>query len=152
MRLTYAPHTVGTTRYNALKKDVHSASKTRSHRPGWSIAFRHPLRNDARGRAGLKMRRGLGTSDDAEADAMVAVMNIILSDQAWWNASKRKEAELRFSRAIVEAFYDEIQAGRDDEKLCGKLVSTFRMPRTMVTRACCSLARRVPAKRRYYDS
>jgi hypothetical protein len=41
-------------------------------------------------------------------------MNTILSDQAWWNASKRQEAELRFSKPVVEAFYDEIQAGRED--------------------------------------
>jgi hypothetical protein len=63
------------------------------------------------------MRRGLGTSDDAAADAMVAEMNVILDDSAWWNASKRKEAELRFSAAIVEAFYDEIQAGREDSEV-----------------------------------
>jgi hypothetical protein len=60
------------------------------------------------------MRRGLGTNDEAEADVMVAEMNVILSDQSWWNASRRQEAELRFSTPIVEAFYDEIQAGRDD--------------------------------------
>ena len=27
---------------------------------------------------------------------------------------ERKEAELRFSKPVIEAFYDEIQAGRDD--------------------------------------
>ena len=97
-----------------MTKETYTASKTRSNRPGWSIGFRHPLRNDARGRVGLKMRRGLGTSDEAEADAMVAEMNIILSDQSWWNASKRKEAEIRFSKPVIEAFYDEIQAGRAD--------------------------------------
>jgi hypothetical protein len=76
--------------------------------------FRHPLRNDARGRTGLKMRRGLGTSDEAEAEAIVGEMNVILADQSWWNAAKRKEAALRFSEPIIEAFYDEIQAGRTD--------------------------------------
>jgi hypothetical protein len=97
-----------------MAKENYTASKTRSNRPGWSIAFRHPLRNDARGRAGLKMRRGLGTADEAESDAMVAEMNIILGDPSWWNAAKRKEAELRFSKPVVEAFYDEIQAGQND--------------------------------------
>ena len=100
-----------------MAKDTYVASKTRSNRPGWSIGFRHPLRTDARGRPGLKMRRGLGTSDAAAADAMVTEMNVILGDPAWWNASKRKEAELRFSRPIVEAFYDEIQAGREDSEV-----------------------------------
>jgi hypothetical protein len=56
----------------------------------------------------------MGTSDNAEADQMVEDMNAILSDPSWWNASKRQEAELRFSEAVVDAFYDEIQAGRDD--------------------------------------
>jgi len=60
------------------------------------------------------MRRGLGTSDEAEAQAMVEEMNTILGDQTWWNAAKRAEAELRFAKQIIEAFYDEIQAGRDD--------------------------------------
>ena len=60
------------------------------------------------------MRRGLKTADEDEADRLVAEMNTILSDQSWWNATKRSEAENKFSRAIVDAFYDEIQAGRDD--------------------------------------
>jgi hypothetical protein len=99
-----------------MAKESYTASKTRSKRPGWSITFRHPLRNDARGRAGLKMRRGLGTSDESEAEAMVGEMNTILSDQTWWNAAKRQEATLRFSKPVVEAFYDEIQAGRQDSE------------------------------------
>src|SRR5689334_19277384 len=97
-----------------MSKDPYRASKSRSNRPGWSISFRHPLRNDARGRPGLKMRRGLGTSDEPEAEAMVGEMNVILGDQSWWNAAKRPEAELRFSKPVIEAFYDEIQAGRED--------------------------------------
>src|SRR3954467_2150867 len=104
----------GTTRGGEMVNERYTANKTRSNRPGWSISFRHPLRNDARGRAGLKMRRGLGTSDEQEADAMVDEMNIILADQSWWNAAKRSEAELRFSQPVIEAFYDEIQAGRED--------------------------------------
>lgn len=97
-----------------MPDQIYTASKSRSNRPGWSISFRHPLRNDARGRPGLKMRRGLGTPDEAEADKMVGEMNELLGDPGWWNAAKRQEAELRFSRAVVDALYDEIQAGRDD--------------------------------------
>lgn len=93
---------------------TYSASKSRSNRPGWTVTFRHPLRNDARGRPGLKMRRGLNTPDDAEADKLVAEMNALLSDASWWNATKRLEAERRFSKIVVDAFYDEIQAGRED--------------------------------------
>ena len=90
------------------------ASKSRSqNRPGWSISFRHPLRHDSRGKPGLKMRRGLGTNEEDEAARMVEEMNAILGDQAWWSAVKRAEAENRFSKPVVKAFYDEIQAGRD---------------------------------------
>lgn len=90
------------------------ASKSRSqNRPGWSISFRHPLRHDSRGKPGLKMRRGLGTNEEDEATRMVDEMNTILGDQSWWNVVKRAEAEMRFSKPVVKAFYDEIQAGRD---------------------------------------
>ena len=97
-----------------MVKEIYTANKTRSNRPGWSIGFRHPLRNDSKGRPGLKMRRGLGTTIEAEADAMVAEMNEILGDQSWWSASKRTEAELKFSKPVIEAFFDEIQAGKED--------------------------------------
>jgi hypothetical protein len=60
------------------------------------------------------MRRGLGTEDAAEADRLVDEMNTFLSDESWWNAARRQEAERRFSKVIVDAFYDEIQAGRPD--------------------------------------
>jgi energy-coupling factor transporter ATP-binding protein EcfA2 len=93
----------------------YTASKSKSqNRSGWSISFRHPLRNDTRGKPGLKMRRGLATEDAAEADKLVEEMNTILGDESWWNAARRQEAERRFSKIIVDAFYDEIQAGRPD--------------------------------------
>ena len=60
------------------------------------------------------MRRGLNTSVDADADRMVGEMNAILGDPSWWNASKRQEASLKFSKAVVDAFFDEIQAGREN--------------------------------------
>ena len=90
------------------------ASKTRSNRPGWSVSFRHPLRNDARGKPGLRMRRGLGTTEEAEAERLVGEMNTLLTDRTWWNANKRADAERKFSKTIVDAFYDEIQAGREE--------------------------------------
>ncbi|NGZ10450.1 MAG: hypothetical protein CV088_13855 [Nitrospira sp. LK70] len=68
----------------------------------------------------------MGTSDDMEADAMVAQMNNILSDTSWWNASKRKEAELLFSKPVIEAFYNEIQAGHDDPEALRE--SHIRLP------------------------
>ncbi|WP_131114047.1 hypothetical protein [Lichenihabitans psoromatis] len=93
----------------------YTASKTKAQgRPGWSISFRHPLRNDTNGKPGLKMRRGLGTTDDAEAERLASEMNAILADPAWWNATKQSEAARLFSAPVVAAFYDEIQAGWPD--------------------------------------
>ena len=96
-----------------MADQTYTASKSRTNRPGWSISFRHPLRNDARGKPGLKIRRGLSTENETEADQLVAEMNIILSDRSWWNSTKRPEAERHFSKVIVNAFYDAIQAGLD---------------------------------------
>ena len=94
---------------------IYTASKTRAQgRPGWVVSFRHPLRKDSRGKPGLKMRRGLGTADQAEADSLVEQMNAILSDPSWWNATRRTEAERQFAAPVVLAFYDEIQAGQID--------------------------------------
>lgn len=93
---------------------TYTASKSRSDRPGWSVSFRHPLRKDARGKPGLRMRRGLGTTDEAEAERLVEEMNTLLRDRTWWNANKRADAVRKFSKAVVDAFYDEIQAGRED--------------------------------------
>ncbi len=92
---------------------TYTASKSRTQgRPGWVISFRHPLRKDSQGKPGLKMRRGLGTTDEAEADRLVEQMNSILADESWWNAAKRQEAERNFAAPVAAAFYDEIQAGR----------------------------------------
>ena len=96
-----------------MADQTYTASKSRTNRPGWSISFRHPLRNDARGKPGLKIRRGLGTENETVADRLVNEMNDILSDRSWWNSTKRPEAERHFSQVIVNAFYDAIQAGLD---------------------------------------
>jgi energy-coupling factor transporter ATP-binding protein EcfA2 len=80
-------------------------------RPGFSISFRHPCRVDSKGKPGLKVRRGLGTSDSEEADALVAQMNELLADESWWNASRYNDAMQTFSPVVVDAFFDGLQAG-----------------------------------------
>ena len=95
-------------------EDGYSATKTRSGRPGWSVTFRRPLRRDARGKPGLKIRRGLNTDDDARADEFVGQLNVLLSDQGWWSADRRSDAEREFAPQIVSAFFDGIETGRID--------------------------------------
>lgn len=94
--------------------ETYSATKTRSDRPGWSVIFRHPLRRDARGKLGLKVRRGLNTTDDLQADELVRQLNALLSDRSWWSADRRGDAERYFAAPIVSAFFDGIEVGRID--------------------------------------
>ncbi len=93
----------------------YTASKSQSQgRPGFSISFRHPLRRDKFGKVGLKVRRGLNTSDLVLADRYVAQMNEILSDESWWNSARKNDALNQFDEVVVDAFYGDIQAGAKD--------------------------------------
>lgn len=91
-----------------------TASKSRSNRPGWSVTFRHPVRRDSRNEWGLKVRKGLGTSEDAAADLLVDQLNELLQDESWWSGDRRKDAELRFDSVVVSAFFDGIEAVSHD--------------------------------------
>ena len=95
---------------------IHRASKTRSNRPGWSVTFSHPRRRDARGRFGLKVRRGLGTQDAAEADRLVEQINTLLADESWWSLDRRADAERQFDHIAVAAFFDGIEVGKINSK------------------------------------
>ena len=88
---------------------IASKSQTKD-RPGFSISFRHPCRMDTRGKSGLKVRRGLGTTDPAEADRLVAQMNTLLADDTWWNAERYPDALEAFDQRVVDAFFDGLQA------------------------------------------
>ena len=94
-----------------MAAQIYKATKTRSNRPGWSVTFRHPRRSDARGKYGLKVRRGLNTADDDEAERMVSQLNALLGDPTWWSLERRMEAERQFARPVVSAFFDGIEAG-----------------------------------------
>lgn len=91
-----------------------TASKTRSNRPGWSVTFRHPVRRDSRNEWGLKVRKGLGTSDDLEADRLVGQLNTLLQNESWWSGDRRKDAALEFDDVVVSAFFDGIEAEAHD--------------------------------------
>jgi hypothetical protein len=83
------------------------ASLNRSQgRNAWCVIFRHPLRKDGQGRVGLRVRRGLGTSDLTEAERLKDEMNELLSNPAWWTPAARESAEHMYNSHIVSAFYD----------------------------------------------
>lgn len=89
----------------------YTASKSRSQgRESWSVIFRHPARIDlATGRAGRRVRRGLGTSDDTEASRLVDQLNQILSTPDLWEATARSIASARFDTRVVDIFFDGLE-------------------------------------------
>ena len=94
-------------RYTASK----SLPKGRS---SWVINFRHPLRTDPRTGQGLKVRRGLSTADESQAQRLVDEMNALLSDERFHNIAMKREAERLFSSVVVNAFYDGIENAAPD--------------------------------------
>ncbi len=95
-----------------MVKQRYSASKTRSQgRNAWAVTFRHPVvKKDPRSTSGIKVRRGLGTPDEAEADKLVDEMNVLLGDESFWSLSQKGRAERQFSKVIIDAFYDPMVA------------------------------------------
>lgn len=87
-----------------------TASLSRSQgRTGWSVIFRHPVRRDeATGQPGLRIRRGLGTRDEKEAEHLKSKLNELLTQSQYWALAARAEAERRFDRRIVDIFYDKM--------------------------------------------
>jgi hypothetical protein len=96
----------------------YKANKNRSqNRKSWSIMFRHPLRKDAKGRSGLKVRRGLGTESPIEAEALVQQMNQLLEDESYWSVSSKQRALQEFDERIVAAFYDYLEPKKGPDPL-----------------------------------
>lgn len=93
-----------------------AASLSRSQgRSAWAVIFRHPVRVDPNtGNPGLRVRQGLGTSDEAEANELKDQLNQLLADEAFWSLPARAEAEKRFPRRVVEIFYHGMEPTQND--------------------------------------
>jgi len=74
-------------------------------RAGWCVIFRHPVRKNP-DQSSVRIRRGLGTKDRAEAEKLVAQLNQILSNDEFWSPSAKAKAASLFDAKIVNAFYD----------------------------------------------
>ena len=93
---------MGTHRYSA------SLSQTQG-RSGYSVIFRHPARRDeATGKPGVRVRRGLGTRDEAEAERLRDELNVLLGDPKYRDPAARAEAERRFDPRVVDIFFDKM--------------------------------------------
>jgi len=105
----------------------------------WVVSFRHPARKDPKGKYGLKVRRSLGTEDEAEASRLVAQLDQLLSDTNLHSPTKRREAERRFDPIIVvPAFYDPMEAAAADDPLAireAKVPMKQGVPKVMLTGA-----------------
>jgi len=77
-------------------------------RSGWCVIFRHPVCQSADGKQRLRVRRGLGTRDELDAQGLVDEMNDILSEPALWTPASRERAEAKYHPKIVAAFYDHL--------------------------------------------
>lgn len=91
----------------AMTAKPYTASLSKSQgRAGWSVIFRHPVRKDeATGKAGVRVRQGLGTRDEAEANQLLSQLNELLAQPQYHDAAARAEAERRFDKRVVEIFY-----------------------------------------------
>lgn len=83
-------------------------------RASWCVIFRHPVCKAADGRNHLRVRRGLGTDDEAQAQALVDQMNQLLAEPAYWRLGERERAARQFDRKIVAAFYDHMAPPQRD--------------------------------------
>ena len=93
-----------------MEKLRYSASLSQTQgRAGFSIIFRHPIRrDDATGKLGVRVRRGLGTRDEAEAEQLRDELNILLGDPKYYNPAARADAERRFDPRVVDIFFDKV--------------------------------------------
>lgn len=88
----------------------YTAGKSRSQgRQCYTIILRHPVKKDSTGKSGLRIRRGLGTSDPEVADRLVGQMNELLRYSSFWNLEAKHIAEKLYDPIIVSAFYDPLE-------------------------------------------
>ncbi|HMG68613.1 MAG TPA: hypothetical protein VK588_13035 [Chitinophagaceae bacterium] len=93
-----------------MEPKTYTARKLKPNgKESWVLEFRHPLLKDPSGKNGKKIRKGLGTKVEPEADELVRQMNILLSDETYWQPSSRQQAEDKFNSGIVNAFYEGIE-------------------------------------------
>ncbi len=96
------------------KRFVAALSRSQG-RNAWAVIFRHPVRiNPNTGKVGLRVRQGLGTVDEAEADQLKDQLSQLLADESYWNLSAKAEAEKRFHRRVVEIFFHGMEPEEND--------------------------------------
>ena len=96
------------------KRFVATLSRSQG-RSAWAVIFRHPVRVDPNtGKPGLRVRQGLGTPEEAEANDLKDQLNQLLAEENFWSLPARAEAEKRFHRRVVEIFYHGMEPEQSD--------------------------------------
>ena len=93
-----------------MDRPKYSASLSQTQgRSGYSVIFRHPARrDDATGKPGVRVRRGLGTRDEAEAERLRGELTVLLGNPKYHDPAARAEAERRFDPCVVDIFFDKM--------------------------------------------
>lgn len=93
-----------------------AATLSRSQgRNAWAVIFRHPVRIDQNtGKPGLRVRQGLGTPDETEANSLKDQLNQLLAEDRYWSLQAKAEAEKRFPLRVVEIFYYGMEPEQSD--------------------------------------
>ena len=87
------------------KKSIAALSRSQG-RNSWAVIFRHPARKDPNTAAyGLRVRQGLGTTNEAEANDLKDQLNQVLAEPTFWNLAAKAEVENRFHPRVAEIFY-----------------------------------------------
>lgn len=93
----------------------YTAAKNRSQgRESWAVIFRHPVRLDASGKPGRRVRRGLGTTDENQADVLVEQLNELLRRPEVWEPAARSSLHAQFDGRVLDIFYDGIESSSHD--------------------------------------
>ena len=99
-----------------MEKRRYSASLSQTQgRSGYSVIFRHPVRRDeATGKPGVRIRRGLGTRDKVVAERLRNELNVLLGGPQYHDPAARTEAERRFDPHVVDIFFDKMAPEETD--------------------------------------
>lgn len=98
-----------------MKKRFVAALSRSQGRNAWAVIFRHPIRIDPNtSKVGLRVRQGLGTADEVEANQLKDQLNQLLENDSYWNLSAKSDAEKRFHRRVVEIFFHGMEPEEND--------------------------------------
>lgn len=90
-----------------MSKRGSKASLSRG-RAGWCAIFYHPVARTDSGKP-RRVRRGLGTTDEARARTLIDQLNVLIEDRAMHNPASRERAAVSFDPVVVSAFFDSLQ-------------------------------------------